>query len=246
MLFESLDKLRRNSILSAILLTALGAVILLCPAELVPNLILIFGYTLVVVALVQLLNFFSSNKSLEEELDFRVEANNTKFFKEHCIEDEEKITCPTVIDELTTERIFTMTYVDGCTLSHHDQLVEDGCDLNAIGQAIVESFVHQVFDVGTFHADPHLVADSLRVLSKGKTKINIEIMGFDEPLEKIGRYVKYVMQILVACVLFIGSCILCQVDLQPKTTNDMPLISVCGIVFSIALTIYSIGKLSKK
>ena len=33
MLFESLDKIRRNSIFSAILLIALGAVIILCPVK---------------------------------------------------------------------------------------------------------------------------------------------------------------------------------------------------------------------
>lgn len=94
-------------------------------------------------------------KVTEEELDFRVEANNTKFFRENCIEDEEKITCPTVIDDLTTERIFTMTFVDGYTCSHKDRMIKDGYDTLAIGQTIAESFIHQVFDVGTFHADPH-------------------------------------------------------------------------------------------
>ena len=52
-----------------------------------------------------------SDPLTEEELDFRVEAENTRYFKENVIEDETKITCPDVIDELTTERIFTMTFV---------------------------------------------------------------------------------------------------------------------------------------
>ncbi len=357
-------------------------------------------------------------KVTEEELDFRVEANNTKFFKEHCIEDEEKISCPTVIDELTTERIFTMTYVDGYTISHTERLEEDGCDTMAIGQAITENFVHQVFDVGTFHADPHqgnimvsggkpywidfgmvghisgkdidniqemvlallsgdvedlvsgitamgatssktnrdkliedadnfiskysgtkgisdldmsglfdeitdlaskhhitlpgqftmlgrailaiegviehlcpeldlfkllsdkmiertkknfdikqtlldagkgilgegkkavkipgLAADALSVFARGKTKINMELTGTEEPLEKIGAYLKYVVLSIISCVLFIGSCILASVDLQPKTSNGMPMVASGGIVFAIALAIYSVGKLTKK
>ena len=77
-------------------------------------------------------------------------------------------------------------------------------------------------------------------------KMNIELTGIDEPLEKIGVYVKYVVLSLIACVLFIGSCILASVDLQPKTATGMPLIAVVGIVFAIALAIYSIGKLTKK
>ena len=70
MLFESLDKIRRNSIMSAILLTALGVVILICPEEYFNYLTRIFGYTLVIVAIVMMLNFFSSNKSLMEYLKF--------------------------------------------------------------------------------------------------------------------------------------------------------------------------------
>ena len=357
-------------------------------------------------------------KVTEEELDFRVEANNTKFFKENCIVDEEKITCPTVIDELTTERIFTMTFVDGYTVSHKDRIIEDGYDPLVIGQAVAENFVHQVFDVGTFHADPHqgnimvsggkpywidfgmighvsdrdidtiqdivlslltgntedlvtgitsmgatsaktnrdkliedadmflskytgtrgisdlnmsdlfdevtelaakhhislpgqftmlgravlaiegvieqlcpdldlfkllsdkmmerakknfdikqtlldagkdilgtgkkalkipgLLSDVLSSLSKGRTKINFELTGTEEPLEKIGFFVKYVVLTIVACILFLGSCLLARVDLEPKTDFGMPLLAMIGIVFSIALAIYSIGKMTKK
>ena len=70
MLFESLDKIKRNSIMSAILLTALGSVILICPEEYINSLILVFGYSLIVMGIVMILSFFSSNKSLMEYLKF--------------------------------------------------------------------------------------------------------------------------------------------------------------------------------
>ena len=357
-------------------------------------------------------------KVTDEELDCRIEANNTKFFREHCIDDEEKISCPTVYDELTTERIFTMSFVDGYSISHKDRIIEDGYDPVEIGRIVSENYVHQVLDVGYFHADPHqgnimiskgkpywidfgmighvsdkdidtiqnlilallggdaeevvngiislgatssqtnrdkliedadlflnrysgtkgisdidmetlideiteltskhhislpgqftmlgrsivafegvleqlcpeldlfkllsdkliernkkdfdikeiavnlgkeligtgkkigkipgLLADSLGGLARGKMKINFELTGYEEPLDRIGVYIKYVVLSLIACVLFIGSCILAGIDIQPKTENGMPLISVGGIVFSIALAIYSVGKLTKK
>ena len=94
-------------------------------------------------------------KVTEEELDFRIEAENTRFFKEHCIGEGEKISCPTVIDELTTERIFTMTFVDGYSISKKDRLIEDGYDPEQIGSVILDNYIHQVLDVGVFHADPH-------------------------------------------------------------------------------------------
>ena len=70
MLFDSLDKLKRNAIMSAILLIALGAIILICPEAYIPSLMLLFGYVLVVVAIVMILNFFAGKKSLMEYLKF--------------------------------------------------------------------------------------------------------------------------------------------------------------------------------
>ena len=70
MLFESLDKIKRNAIFSAILLIALGVAILLCPKEYIATLILGFGYTLVVISIVMALNFLSSQKSLIDYLKF--------------------------------------------------------------------------------------------------------------------------------------------------------------------------------
>ena len=361
-------------------------------------------------------------KVTNEELDFRIEAANTRFFKENCIVDEEKISCPTVIDDLTTERIFTMTYVDGYTIAHKDRMVEEGLDLIAVGHAICENFLYQVFDVGTFHGDPHqgnlmisngrpywidlgmighitdqdidsiqkivmailvgdnenmvdgllgmgtataktdrdklledvnrftdkfnatnsnvnsisdmdtsalfseitdlaskhhvklpgdytmfvralitlegvieemcpelnlldlvtqkmterttqnlniekkltdigkkilnegkktakipgLISDTLSVFSKGKAKLTLEMSGIDEPLEKTRDFLRYVVLAALACVLFLGSCLLALVDIYPKTPNGMPLLSVVGIVFSIALAIFSVRKLFHK
>ena len=89
-----------------------------------------------------------------EELDFRVEAANTKFFRDVILTDG-TATCPLVIDELTTERIFTMTFVEGCSVSKKEKLAEQGTDPMQVGRDILESYLHQVFDAGIFHADPH-------------------------------------------------------------------------------------------
>lgn len=102
--------------------------------------------------LVTIINEFE--KVTKEELDFRIEAANTKFFKNVVLADGQ-VTCPTVIDELTTERIFTMTFVEGCSVSKKDELPKYGIDRIQAGRDILESYVHQVFDVGVFHADPH-------------------------------------------------------------------------------------------
>ena len=357
-------------------------------------------------------------KVTNEELDFRVEAENTRFFKENCIDDEEKISCPTVIDELTTERIFTMTFVDGYSIAKKDRLIEDGYDPEQIGSVILDNYIHQVLDVGTFHADPHqgnlmvshgkpvwidfgmigritdadvnmlqnlilslidrdldkmvntimsmgatspktdrnklmtdadtmfdkymnvqnlndldlstlleevtdladkhhislpgkytmlvrsiatiegvmeqlcpelnlfaqitdrlmervkknfdvqqelvaagkdaleigrkvskmpeLAYDVLNNVVKGRTKINFELTGYEEFLTGINLTVKNIVLALFACVLFIGSCLLSSADINPKTPDGQPLIAIAGIVFSIALAIYTIRRMGNK
>lgn len=367
----------------------------------------------------QVIDFKSVIDELErvtnDELDFRIEAENTRFFKENCIEDGEAVSCPTVIDELTTSRIFTMTFVDGCSVADKERLEAEGCDLDSIGRAIVENYVHQVLDVGVFHADPHqgnimvshgrpywidfgmigrisekdiaiieemvkamlerdeealvdavmsmgaassatdrakltqdaavyikkymnaksisdinmtevfdeimgvaaknhismpgrftmlarsvttmegvieqlcpdlnifellykkmkehmrknfslkreiaemgrtvidagrktakipvLASEALDNMVKGKMKMNMELTGWEEPLDRLSHIIKYSVLSLVACVLFIGSCILCTTDFLPKLSNGMPLIAVAGLVFSIALAVFSVKKL---
>ena len=370
----------------------------------------------------QMVDLMSVIEELEkvenEELDFRVEAENTRFFKDNCIDDEEKITCPTVIDELTTERLFTMTFVDGYSISKRDRLIEEGYDPEQIGSVILDNYLHQVLDVGTFHADPHqgnimvshgkpvwidfgmigrisdadvniiqslilslierdldklvnaimsmgaaspqtnrgklmedadmmfdkymnvtnlqeldlsslldevmtladkhhislpgkytmlvrsiatiegvieqlcpelnlfqqitdklmervkqtidveqkllaagkdaldigkkvsrmpgLAYDALNNMVKGRTKISFELTGYEDVLKSLNTTVKNIVFALFSCVLFIGSCILSSVDMQPKTPTGQPVVAAVGMVISVALGIYTIKRISKK
>ena len=367
----------------------------------------------------QVIDFKSVIEQLEQvtkaELDFRIEAENTRLFKKECINDEERISCPTVIDDLTTERVFTMTYIDGCSIDDTEKLLAEGCDLSEIGSVIVDSYLHQILDVGTFHGDPHqgnilvshgkpywidfgmighitdkdidliqtavkgmliqdanvlvnavmgmgaasektdrtklthdaegfiekymnaksvsdinmtevfdevmslaaknhvsmpgrftmlarsittmegvieqlcpdlnifnmlyakmkerrwqnanikrelyekgkelfnagkktaripiLASEALDAMVKGKTKVGFELTGYEEPLNRISHFLRYTVLTLVASVLFIGSCILCTTSFKPLLPNGVPLLAVAGIIFSIALAIFSIKKL---
>ncbi|MDO4864168.1 MAG: AarF/UbiB family protein [Ruminococcus sp.] len=94
-------------------------------------------------------------KVTEEELDFRVEAEHTRLFRNLCIEDTFKVSCPEIIDDLTTERILTQTFVDGYSLEKTDKIDADGIDHDRVGKALIENYIHQVLDVGIFHGDPH-------------------------------------------------------------------------------------------
>jgi len=357
-------------------------------------------------------------KVTEEELDFRVEAEHTRMFKETCIEDETKITCPTVVDELTTEAIFTMSFVDGYSISKKDRVIEDGYDVEQIARSIVDNYAHQILDVGTFHADPHqgnimishgipvwidfgmlgtitdsdistiqalvlgvlekdaesignavlglgastaatnrdrliedldifldrycsvtsisdlnmsllfneicdlaskhhitmpgrftmlvrslatiegvveefcaelnlfeiisnklmgrakksfdleqelkavgkdaleiskkaakipaLASDVLKGVARGRTKINVELTGYEDLVSKHSGTVRNIVMAIFACVMFIGSCILCLADLTPKAPGGIPVVAAIGLVISIGLGIHTIRIFGKK
>ena len=51
---------------------------------------------------------------------------------------------------------------------------------------------------------------------------------------------------LFACVLLIASAILSMADIQPKTPDGQPLIAAAGMVFAIALGIYTVRHMTKK
>ncbi len=354
----------------------------------------------------------------DEELDFRVEAENTRFFKENCIEDQDAISCPDVIDELTTERLFTMTYVEGYSIAKREKLIEEGYDPNQLGSVILDNYVHQVLDVGVFHADPHqgnimvsggkpywidfgmvgrisesdigviqslilslismdlealvnavtsmgatspktnrtnlmddlnammdkymtastledidmsvlfeeitdicsrnyitvpgkytmlirsiatmegvievlapelklfdlitqkllertkksfnleqelknigrgaldigkkaaripsLASDALNSLIKGKAKINLELTGYDNLVKDVQKLAKNLTLAFFAAVIFFGSCLICMTDVRPKTPSGVPVVAIVGFVFSIALGIFSIKRMTKK
>lgn len=353
-----------------------------------------------------------------EELDFRVEAENTRFFKQNCIVDTDVINCPDVIDALTTERLFTMTFVEGYSIAKRDKLIEDGCDPNQLGSVILDNYVHQVLDVGVFHGDPHqgnimvsggkpywidfgmvgrisesdigviqalilslinmdlealvnavtsmgatspktnrtnlmddlnammdkymtvatledidmsilfgeitdicnrnyisipgrytmlirsiatmegvieelapelklfdlitqkllertkksfnleqelknigrgaldigrkaakipsLASDALNSLIKGKAKINLELTGYDNLVKDVQKLAKNLTLAFFAAVIFFGSCLICMTDVRPKTPSGVPVVAVVGFVFSIALGIFSIKRMTKK
>ena len=64
MLFQTLDKLKRQSILAAVLMMALSVVMLICPENYVNTLVVTVGYGMIVFAIVEMLEFISSKKAL--------------------------------------------------------------------------------------------------------------------------------------------------------------------------------------
>ena len=64
MLFEELSKIKRSSIMTSIILAAVGIVMILCPPQYVDSLVAVLGYGMVIVAGVMMLNYITAKKSL--------------------------------------------------------------------------------------------------------------------------------------------------------------------------------------
>lgn len=84
----------------------------------------------------------------KKELNFIVEATHIDTIrKESTLKN---VTVPKVHWELTTEKVLTMQYLDGTKLSDTKKAQK-----TRVARAIVDAYIEQVFEIGTFHADLH-------------------------------------------------------------------------------------------
>lgn len=93
-------------------------------------------------------------RSLSLEIDYHVEAANTRRFTQ-MFEADPAVLAPRVFPKLSAGRIITMEYVDGIKASRVDLLRQRGHDLRKIAARGARMIMEQVFVHGFFHADPH-------------------------------------------------------------------------------------------
>lgn len=82
----------------------------------------------------------------------------------------------------------------------------------------------------------HLM-DLLKIASKGQTKLNVELIGSEEPLTKINRMVNRLIICLLNAAILIGSSLLCTTEMQPKLLG-IPLLGAFGYLMSFLLSIW--------
>jgi ubiquinone biosynthesis protein len=100
--------------------------------------------------------------AMREELDFRVEARNTAAVaatwadQQRVIRGSASVTLPAVYEQLCTEHVLVIEWLDGVGLRAAAQLIDDrGLDRAALSRALLRSMVYQITEGGVFHADPH-------------------------------------------------------------------------------------------
>jgi predicted unusual protein kinase regulating ubiquinone biosynthesis (AarF/ABC1/UbiB family) len=105
-------------------------------------------------------------RSLNQEMDFRLEADNTRLIGKQ-IAEFQLLTTPTVFSEYTTRRVLTLSFVHGRHLADVSREELDALDSRAIAKELLSAYLKQMVIDGVFHCDPHpgniLLADDGRL-----------------------------------------------------------------------------------
>jgi ubiquinone biosynthesis protein len=114
--------------------------------------------------------------AMREELDFRVEASNMAVIaatwpaQQRAVGGPIPVVMPALHDELSTERVLVIEWLDGISLRAAGPLIDDrGLDRAELTGALLRSMVYQITEGGAYHADPHpgnilLLTDGLLAL----------------------------------------------------------------------------------
>ena len=93
-------------------------------------------------------------RTLLNELDLRIELDNTKSLREKW-EHSGKLYVPEVYEDLSSERLMIMERVGGLPVNSIASFKENNVDLRKLAHLGVEIFFTQVFEHNFFHADMH-------------------------------------------------------------------------------------------
>ena len=93
-------------------------------------------------------------RSLTDELDYRLEARNAATFR-RTLAEYPRILVPRVIEAYTTERVLTMERIRGVKLESVSPLARLEHDFHAVAEELTRAYLKQIAIDGHFHADPH-------------------------------------------------------------------------------------------
>ncbi len=89
-----------------------------------------------------------------DELDYEKEAANARRFAEMFAEDP-VIRIPSIEARLTTRRVLTLEDVEAIKITDRAAIDEAGVDRREVAAKLFDTYLHQIFEEGFFHADPH-------------------------------------------------------------------------------------------
>lgn len=145
--------------------------------------------------------------SIEDELNFELEADNINRFRE-CNKNVVPIYAPYVVSEFVSDKVLILEKIDGIKINSEKILSKDGYDKRDIAEKLALSYCKQVFEDGFFHGDPH--PGNLLIYDKKICFIDFGIMGHLS--DSMKRWLKSAMMAialkdkekLVECILSVA------------------------------------------
>ena len=99
--------------------------------------------------------FTELSDRLREELDYNREALNMKLYR-LMLAGEKRVVLPKPIDDLTTSRVLTMSWVDGLKLMKYLEREPSQDDRNMVAINMFRTWYVPFYYYGVIHGDPHL------------------------------------------------------------------------------------------
>jgi predicted unusual protein kinase regulating ubiquinone biosynthesis (AarF/ABC1/UbiB family) len=92
--------------------------------------------------------------TIRREMDYAHEARMLREIGAS-FADEDDIAIPDVVETHATDRVVTMSYIDGVKIDDIERIDEMGVDREALVQRLEEAYIQMIVEDGRFHADPH-------------------------------------------------------------------------------------------
>lgn len=103
-------------------------------------------------------------EAIREETDYAREARSVMEIRENLRD--EPVVVPEVVEELSTDRVITMEYVEGTKITDVQTLRARGINPTRVVRDLQRAYIQMVLEDGVFHADPH--PGNLAVDAKGR------------------------------------------------------------------------------
>ncbi|MFZ0548805.1 MAG: AarF/UbiB family protein [Candidatus Promineifilaceae bacterium] len=99
-----------------------------------------------------LLEEFSA--TLWEELDYHLEADNAEHFARMFARNPQ-VRIPAIHRQYSTRRVLVLENIDGIKITDIEAMNAAGIDHSEVAVRLMDTYFHQIFKEGFFHADPH-------------------------------------------------------------------------------------------
>jgi predicted unusual protein kinase regulating ubiquinone biosynthesis (AarF/ABC1/UbiB family) len=92
-------------------------------------------------------------EAIREETDYGSEARSVEMIRENL--SDEPVVVPRVVEELSSDRVITMEYVEGTKITDVESLRSQNIDPSRVVGDLQRAYIQMILEDGVFHADPH-------------------------------------------------------------------------------------------